>query len=102
LQQQQREFAEETGYRPLGKPLPLGKARQAGGKLVHIWAVEDDWDPADLHSNMFEMEWPPRSERRLMFPELDRAAWFALATARLKILKGQAVFLNRLIEAHSS
>jgi predicted NUDIX family NTP pyrophosphohydrolase len=56
-----------------------------------VWAVEQDWDAADLKSNMFEIEWPPRSGRRQMFPELDRAAWFEIEDARAKILKGQAV-----------
>ena len=91
-----REFAEETGYRPRGKALALGEARQPGGKLVHVWAVEDDWDAAKLRSNSFEMKWPPKSGRRQEFPELDRAAWFTLGEARTKILKGQAVFLDRL------
>jgi len=94
----QREFAEETGYRPGGEAIPLGSAKQPGGKAVHVWAIEEDWDPADLQSNTFEMEWPPRSGRRQSFPELDRASWFGIAEARLKILKGQAVFLDRLLE----
>ena len=94
-----REFAEETGHRPRGNPLSLGEARQPGGKLVHVWAVEDDWNAVDFQSNMFEMEWPPRSGRRQMFPELDRVAWFSLGEARAKILQGQSVFLDRLIAA---
>jgi predicted NUDIX family NTP pyrophosphohydrolase len=93
-----REFTEETGHRPRGKSLPLGEARQPGGKLVQAWAVEGDWDAALLKSNMFEMEWPPRSGRRHSFPELDRAEWFDLAEAQTKILKGQAIFLTRLLE----
>ena len=93
-----REFTEETGHRPRGKSLPLGEARQPGGKLVQAWAVEGDWDAALLKSNMFEMEWPPRSGRRHSFPELDRAEWFDLAEAQAKILKGQAIFLTRLLE----
>lgn len=92
-----REFAEETGHRPRGKSVPLGESIQPGGKIVHVWAVEDDWDVANLKSNMFEMEWPPRSGRRQKLPELDRAAWFRLDEARGKILKGQAVFLDRLL-----
>jgi predicted NUDIX family NTP pyrophosphohydrolase len=59
----QREFAEETGYHPGGEAIPLGSAKQPGGKVVHVWAIEEDWDPADLQSNTFEMEWPPRSGR---------------------------------------
>jgi predicted NUDIX family NTP pyrophosphohydrolase len=94
-----REFAEETGKNPSGELIPLGEARQPGGKVVHVWAVQSDWDPADLQSNSFEMEWPPRSGRRQRFPELDRAAWFSVDDARMKILKGQARFIDRLLEA---
>jgi predicted NUDIX family NTP pyrophosphohydrolase len=93
-----REFTEETGHRPRGKSLPLGEARQPGGKRVQAWAVEGDWDAASLKSNMFEMEWPPRSGRKHSFPELDRVEWFDLAEAQAKILKGQAIFLTRLLE----
>jgi predicted NUDIX family NTP pyrophosphohydrolase len=94
-----REFVEETGYKPRGKSLPLGAAKQPGGKIVHVWAGEDNWDAALLKSNMFEMEWPPGSGRRQSFPELDRAAWLSLAEARAKTSKGQVVFLDRLVEA---
>jgi predicted NUDIX family NTP pyrophosphohydrolase len=97
-----REFAEETGHRPSGKFLPLGEAKQPGGKIVHVWAVDEDWDAANLQSNNFEMEWPPRSGRGQTFPELDRAAWFGVAEAKTKILKGQAVFLDRLLGALGS
>jgi predicted NUDIX family NTP pyrophosphohydrolase len=91
-----REFAEETGYRPRGKSLPLGAAKQPGEKIVHAWAVEGDWDTALLKSSVFEMEWPPKSGRKQPFPELDRAGWFGIAEARARILKAQAVFLDRL------
>ena len=94
----QREFAEETGYRPGGEAIPLGSAKQPGGKVVHVWAIEGDWDPVDLQSNTFEMEWPPGTGRLQSFPEIDRASWFGIAEARLKILKGQAAFLDHLLE----
>jgi predicted NUDIX family NTP pyrophosphohydrolase len=94
-----REFAEETGHRPRGKAWPLGEAKQPGGKIVHVGAVEGDWEAARLKSNMFELEWPPRSGRRQTFPELDRAEWFGINEAHAKILKGQAVFLDRLLAA---
>jgi|SRR5579872_1146039 predicted NUDIX family NTP pyrophosphohydrolase len=94
-----REFAEETGHCPNGELTPLGDARQPGGKVVHIWAIEDDWDADELQSNTFEMEWPPRSGRREVFPEIDRVAWFSIAEARVRILKGQAVFIDRLLDA---
>jgi len=91
-----REFAEETGYRSDGPVLSLGSVCQPGGKLVHVWAVDDDWDPTQLMSNSFSMDWPPRSGRARLFPEIDRAAWFGLDEARRKILKGQVAFLDRL------
>jgi predicted NUDIX family NTP pyrophosphohydrolase len=91
-----REFAEETGLLSQGKPLSLGSLRQAGGKLVHVWAIEEDWDPSSLVSNTFSMEWPPRSGRIEQFPEIDRALWFDLPTARREILKSQMEFLERL------
>ena len=92
-----REFAEETGYTPTGDLIALGSARQPGGKLVYAWAVREYWDAAQLRSNTFEMEWPPKSSRRQTFPELDRAGWFPMPEARRKILKGQVVFLDRLL-----
>jgi len=94
----QREFAEETGHYPKGDSVPLGSATQPGGKVVHVWAIEGDWDPADIKSNTFEMEWPPRSGRRQSFPEIDRAAWFGVAEARRRILKGQALFIDHLLD----
>jgi predicted NUDIX family NTP pyrophosphohydrolase len=94
-----REFGEETGHHPEGEAIALGNARQPGGKkIVHAWAMPGDFDAAGLQSNMFEMEWPPRSGRRQSFPEIDRAAWFNIAEAQLKILKGQVVFIQRLLE----
>jgi predicted NUDIX family NTP pyrophosphohydrolase len=93
-----REFAEETGHHPKGELVSLGHAKQPGGKVVHVWAVQEDWDVAQLRSNTFEMEWPPKSGRRQAFPELDRARWFQISEARQKILKGQAVFIDRLLQ----
>jgi predicted NUDIX family NTP pyrophosphohydrolase len=98
LQAAKREIAEETGYMPSGKIVPLGDAQQPGGKIVHVWAIEGDWNAKELRSNVFEMEWPPRSGRRQSFPELDRAAWFDMSAAHDRILKGQTVFLDRLME----
>jgi predicted NUDIX family NTP pyrophosphohydrolase len=91
-----REFAEETGYRPSGDGLALGSIRQPGGKIVHVWAIEDDWAPSQLISDSFSLVWPPRSGRMQSFPEIDRAAWFSLVEARRKLLKGQAQFIGRL------
>jgi len=96
LQGALREFAEETGQHVTGTFIALDRLRQPGGKLVYAWAVEADFDPAQLRSNTFSMEWPPRSGRQASFPEIDRAAWFGLAEARSKILIGQAGFLDAL------
>ena len=75
----------------------LAPVRQAGGKTVHAWAAEADIDPARIVSNTFTMEWPPRSGRQQEFPEVDRAAWFPLEEARLKILPRQAPLLDQLV-----
>jgi predicted NUDIX family NTP pyrophosphohydrolase len=91
-----REFEEETGLVVEGEFRPLKPIRQAGGKLVHAFALEGDLDPKAIHSNTFEMEWPPRSGRRQAFPEVDRAAWFPLDVAREKIHKGQVGLLDAL------
>src|SRR3954454_16295844 len=92
-----REFAEEIGSAcPDGAALELGEIRQKSGKRVLAWAVEGDLDADAITSNMFEIEWPPRSGRRQEFPEIDRAAWFPLPTACTKILAAQAEFLARL------
>ena len=92
-----REFEEETGARPAGEFVPLEPLKQPGGKLIFAWALGSDFDPASLKSNTFSMEWPPRSGRRQEFTEVDRAAWFGVESARRKILKGQAGFLDQLI-----
>jgi predicted NUDIX family NTP pyrophosphohydrolase len=90
-----REFAEETGFSPPGTPVALG-SQGRGGKLIRIWAIEGDWDPGTLRSNSFTMEWPPRSGQTRAFPEVDRAGWFDLTTARRKIHRNQLEFLDAL------
>ena len=91
-----REFQEETGFAIPSRLRALGVVNQAGGKIVSAWCCEGDFDPADLISNTFEMEWPPRSGRKSEFPEVDRGAWFSMAAAREQILKSQAPLLDRL------
>jgi predicted NUDIX family NTP pyrophosphohydrolase len=92
-----REFAEETGTAlPDGALADLGTARLKSGKLVSAWAAEGDLDPRQIRSNTFELEWPPRSGRVQSFPEVDRAGWFGLETAREKLNPAQAPFLDRL------
>jgi len=95
-----REFAEELGHAPPDGPvLELGEIRQKGGKRVIAFAVEGDFDPRAIEPGTFEMQWPPRSGRLQTFPEIDRVAWFDLATASSKIVRGQAALLERLAEA---
>jgi predicted NUDIX family NTP pyrophosphohydrolase len=94
-----REFAEEMGSPPPpGERLPLGEAKQAGGKVNVVFATEGDFDADAIVSNTFEMPWPPRSNRIQTFPEIDRAAWFGLEDARVKLRSGQLTFLDRLVE----
>ena len=95
----QREFREETGSEaPVGDYLALKPIKQAGGKLVHAWAIAGDLDPAGLQSNNFSCEWPPRSGRVQEFPEVDRAEWFVPEMARRKILAGQLPLIDQLLE----
>ena len=76
-----------------GEFLPLGSVKQRGGKIVHGWAVRGDFDAAQVRSNTFELEWPPRSGRFIAFPEVDRGAWFSMSEAKEKIKEAQIAFL---------
>ncbi|MCO7218655.1 NUDIX domain-containing protein [Klenkia sp. PcliD-1-E] len=91
-----REFAEETGHPAPDLLVPLGVVR--GSKVLTVWAAEGDLDADAVVSNTFELEWPPRSGRLQSYPEIDRAAWLDLETARTKLVKGQLPFLDRLAE----
>lgn len=99
----EREFAEELGSPPpAASPdgdLDLGVVKQAGGKHVRAFARAGDLDVTTIVSNTFEQEWPPRSGRMQAFPEVDRAAWFDLTEARVRINPAQAAFLDALVEA---
>ena len=95
-----REFAEELGLEPpVGEPISLGERRQPSGKWVAAWALAGDLDITDAVSNTFEIEWPRGSGAMRAFPEVDRVEWMPLAKARRKLLKGQAPFLDALIDA---
>jgi predicted NUDIX family NTP pyrophosphohydrolase len=99
LEAAKREFEEETGLTVRGTFLPLGEAKQPSGKIVHAWAVAADIDVTRIRSNTFELEWPPKSGKRQEFPEVDKGGWFGLTAAGEAILKGQRVFLERLVAA---
>ena len=94
-----REFAEELGVPADGALRPLGRIRQKGGKWVEAFVVEGDLDPETIVSNRFTVEWPPRSGRFGSYPEIDRAGWFTLEEARLKMLPSQLPLLDLLEDA---
>lgn len=91
-----REFQEETGFSLAGDFMPLGSQKQKGGKTVFAWALEFDLDPAEIQSNSFDLEWPPRSGKTQTFPEIDRAGWFSVEAALEMINPGQAGFIHEL------
>ncbi|GAA3884973.1 NUDIX domain-containing protein [Saccharothrix violaceirubra] len=92
-----REFVEELGLPvPEGDLVPLGQVRQSGGKVVTAFALEGDLDPEDVVPGTFSLEWPPRSGTVREFPEVDRVAWFDLAEARVRLVKGQVPLLDLL------
>lgn len=94
-----REFKEETSHgAPSGKYIDLGESRRKDGKIIRAWAINADFNPATIRSNTFEMEWPPKSGKTQKFPENDRAEWFELSAANIKLHSGQAIFLERLIK----
>ncbi len=93
-----REFNEETGLTAKGDFIPLNPVRQKSGKTVHAFALEGDFDLSKFASNEFEMEWPPHSGKTQSFPEMDRIAYFKLATARRKILPAQRPFIEELVK----
>lgn len=98
LEAARREFREETGHEINGTFLPLKAIQQAGGKIVHAWAVQGEIDPERVRSNTFTMEWPKGSGRQKEFPEIDRAEWFEVEEARRRILPGQAGLLDELAD----
>jgi predicted NUDIX family NTP pyrophosphohydrolase len=95
-----REFSEELGIPvPEGEPISLGEQPQGRGKVNVIWALEADPGPFQVKSNLFDLEWPPRSGKMAQFPEVDRVAWYDLETARIKLFGSQRPFIDRLEEA---
>jgi len=92
-----REFREELGSEPPNsQPLELGTVRNKSGKLIYAWALEGDFDPAQLKSNTFLLEWPPKSGQKREFPEVDRAAFFTLPDAEPKLHQAELPLLGRL------
>lgn len=96
LEAAKRELTEETGFTVDGEFRPLAPVRQPSGKVIYAWAIEGDCDPSQLRSNLFSLEWPPKSGQMQKFPEVDRAAWFNIPEARKRITAGQAGFIEQL------
>jgi predicted NUDIX family NTP pyrophosphohydrolase len=96
LKAAQREFEEETGIKPTGKFIELQPVKQKSGKTVYAWALEAEIDPSIIKSNLFEMEWPPKSGKKASFPEIDRADWFDMTTGKEKINAYQVPLLEQL------
>ncbi|QDU75345.1 RNA pyrophosphohydrolase [Bremerella volcania] len=94
----QREFQEETGLVAHGPFIQLTPIQQKGGKIVHAWAFEGDCDPTTIISNTFPIEWPPKSGRQIEIPEIDRAEFFDLPEAKMRINQAQAALLDELAE----
>jgi predicted NUDIX family NTP pyrophosphohydrolase len=91
-----REFAEETSLTPQPPYIPLQPIQQKGGKIVHAWAFAGDCDPTAIRSNLIMIDWPPKSGRQIEIPEIDRADFFDLKTARKKIKAAQAALIDEL------
>lgn len=91
-----REFREEIGLDLDGEFIDLGVVKQSGGKVVRVFAIEGDCDPATIRSNTFKQVWPPKSGRYEEFPEVDRAGWFSSSEAMVKLIVAQREFVGRL------
>ncbi len=97
LEAAKREFREETGIEASGEFIPLSSRKQPSGKIITVWAFEGDCDASTIKSNTFSLEWPPRSGKREEFPEVDRAGWFSVPDAKVKIIEGQSGFVDELV-----
>ena len=93
-----REFKEETGIEVDGKFIPLTPVKQKSGKLVMAWALKKNIDPSMLVSNLFRLEWPPRSGKWIDIPEVDKGAWFNMEEAMIKIIPGQVPIIHELYD----
>jgi predicted NUDIX family NTP pyrophosphohydrolase len=92
-----REFAEEIGTTaPTANYELLGEFRLSSSKSLTVFAAESDFTVETVTSNTFELEWPPRSGRMQLYPEIDDTRWFTVADARVKLTKGQVPLLEAL------
>ena len=93
-----REMEEETGFKAKGNFIPLAPVKQKSGKIIYAFALQSEFEPENLKSNTCNVEWPPRSGKKLEIPEVDKAEWFSFEEAQEKIVKGQVPILTELKE----
>ncbi|RFZ86049.1 NUDIX domain-containing protein [Mucilaginibacter terrenus] len=91
-----REFTEETGQTIDGEFTDIGYVKYKNGKVVRAWAVAADVDEQNITSNVFKLEWPPKSGKMIDVEEVDRAGWFDVSTAKEKIIPAQAELIANL------
>lgn len=91
-----REVEEETGMKVQGDFIELTPVKQKSSKLIYAWALRGNFDAAQIKSNTFEIEWPPKSGKKKSFPEVDKAAWFKIGEAKKKITEGQLPLINEI------
>ncbi|WP_255768681.1 NUDIX domain-containing protein [Pseudarthrobacter sulfonivorans] len=95
-----REFTEEIGTPPPAADYALlGEFRQPSGKRITVFtAAAADFQPEEIVSNTFPLEWPRGSGTVREFPEIDDARWVTEADARDKLVKGQLPVLDALVQ----
>lgn len=93
-----REVKEELGIDVSGDFIELVPARQKSGKIIYAWAVKHDFNPENIVSNTFELEWPPKSGKTIVIPEVDRASWFTIDEAKRRIIPAQTAIIDDLLE----
>ena len=94
-----REFEEETGNVISAKTfVPLTSVKLKSGKLVTAWAVNEYFETPFIKSNLFQMEWPPRSGSLQSFPETDNSAYFTTEEAKIKLYESQHSFIDELVK----
>lgn len=93
-----REMEEETGAKVSGKFMELTPVKQKSGKLIYAWGIEGNFNPGEINSNSFEIEWPPKSGKKISFPEIDKAAWFKPDEAKKRIMEGQIPLIEEIVE----
>jgi predicted NUDIX family NTP pyrophosphohydrolase len=97
-----REFREEIGVDlPAGECIPLKPVKTKSGKVISAWCIRAFLNVDQVRSNEFELEWPPRSGKKVWVPEVDKAEWFPIEIAKIKISSGQLPMLEQLVQLAS-